>query len=137
MSSARSGSPLTVKRRAGLAAAALTLSIVGCATAFPVDDPFEGGTVSTSIRLDVENRNFYDATIYVIEDQGRARRVGDVVGNGNRSFQVPWTFAASMSFRIDLLAGGTCTTPPVMVNPGETLGLQIVSDVQSSSAYCR
>jgi len=137
VSSARSEGPLTVTRRVGLAAAALTLSLVGCATAFPVDNPYEGGTASTTIRLDVENRNFYDATIYVIEDQGPARRVGDVVGNGTRSFQVRWESAAAMSFRIDLLAGGSCTTPPVVVSPGEVLGLQIVSNVEASSAYCR
>ena len=137
MISARTANQPVRTCRTGLAAVALSLFLAACATAFPSDDPFEGGGVSTSIRLDVENRNFYDATIYVIEDQGRARRVGDVGGNGNRSFQVPWEFAAAMSFRIDLLAGGSCTTPPVMVSPGEVLGLQIVADVGSSSAYCR
>ena len=135
MSSARSAGPLTTTRRGGLAIAALALA--ACATAFPIDDPFVGGGVATSIRLDVENQNFYDATIYVMEDQGPARRVGDVVGNGNRSFQVPWDFAAAMSFRIDLLAGGSCITPPIVVSPGEILGLQIVSNTQVASAYCR
>ena len=122
----------------GLVALGLAFFLAGCAVASPRVDPFGGGSAgATSIRLDVENRNFYDATIYVIEDQGRARRVGDVVGNGSRSFQVPWEFAAAMSFRIDLLAGGSCTTPPVVVSPGEIVGLQVVSNVESSSAYCR
>lgn len=138
MNAARASGPPTTTRRVGLAVAALSLSFAACATAFPSDDPFgRGGSGAVSIRLDVENRNFYDATIYVIEDSGRARRVGDVVGNGNRSFQVPWEFAAAMSFRIDLLAGGSCTTPPLVVSPGEVLGLQVVSNVESSSAYCR
>ena len=128
---------LRTRRRGVLAAAALSLALAGCSAAFPADSPFGAGVGARLIRLVVENRNFYDATIYVIEDQGRARRVGDVAGNGNRSFQVPWGFAAAMSFRIDLLAGGSCTTPPVMVSPGEVLGLQIVSNVESSSAYCR
>jgi hypothetical protein len=137
MSAARSAGPLTTTRRGGLAVAALALALSGCATVFPPDDPFVGGGVATSIRLDVENQNFYDATIYVMEDQGPARRVGDVVGNGNRSFQVPWDFAAAMSFRIDLLAGGSCITPPLVVSPGEILGLQIVSNTQVASAYCQ
>jgi hypothetical protein len=135
VNSARAARPLTTIRRGGLAVAALALA--ACATAFPIDDPFVGGGVATSIRLDVENHNYYDATIYVMEDQGPARRVGDVVGNGNRSFQVPWDFAAAMSFRIDLLAGGSCITPPIVVSPGEILGLQIVSNSQVASAYCR
>ncbi len=114
------------------------LIVSGCAAASSqIDDPFVSGGSSTTIRIDVENRNFYDATIYVMQDQGSARRVGDVVGNGRRSFQVPWEFAAALSFRIDLLAGGSCTTPPVVVSPGETLGLQVVSNVESAGAYCR
>ena len=138
MNSGRAASSLTTAPKVSLAAVVLVIFLAACATASPRNDPFgRGANGAVSIRLDVENRNFYDATIYVMQDQGPARRVGDVGGNGKRSFQVPWEFAAAMSFRIDLLAGGSCTTPPVVVSPGEILGLQIVSNVESSSAYCR
>src|SRR5688572_21324388 len=121
--------------RVALASLFLALSLTGCATLAPARDPFNGGGAQ-SFRLDVENRNFYDATIYVIQDTGTARRVGDVVGNGSRSFQVPWDFASDMRIRIELLANGSCTTAPLTVGPGEVLGLQIVADF-ARSAYCQ
>jgi len=102
---------------------------------FPSRDPFSE-SAAQSIQIDVENRNFYDATIYLINESGQSRRVGDVGGNASRSFQVAWEVPAAMSFRIDLLASGSCTTPPIMANPGDVLGLQITVDF-NQSAYCR
>jgi hypothetical protein len=102
-----------------------------------VDDPFDGTAArAETIRLDVENRNSQDATIYVMGNGSSARRVGDVPGNGGtRSFQVRWDFAADMTIRIDLIAGGSCVTAPLAVGPGETIGLQI--DPIFSQTYCR
>jgi hypothetical protein len=99
----------------------------GCAILFPTRDPFsESG--AASVRVDVENRNFYDATIYATTAGGSERRVGDVVGNGRRSFMIPLAATADVRFRIELLADGWCTTFPILLNPGDELGLQIVPD---------
>jgi hypothetical protein len=117
-----------------LAAVALSFALAGCQTVFPTRDPFSE-SAAQSFQLDVQNRNFYDATIYLINEAGQSRRVGEVVGNGSRSFQVPWEVTASMRIRIDLLASESCTTAPMVVNPGDELGLEITADF-TQSAYC-
>jgi hypothetical protein len=80
------------------------------------------------MRVDVQNNNFNDATIYFTQLGGPERRVGDVVGNGRRSFQVPLDFTGDIRFRIELLADGWCTMHPVVVSPGDVIGIQIVPD---------
>jgi len=105
------------------------LLLAGCASAAPSNNPFTGGgSTATSVRLDVENRNFYDATIYATMSGGSERRVGDVGGNGRRSFEMPLSAPADVRFRIELLADGWCTLYPIGLNPGDALGLQIVAD---------
>jgi hypothetical protein len=90
-------------------------------------DPFvESG--ATTVQLDVENWNFYDATIYATPQGGARLRVGDVVGNGTRSFTIPLDAPNDVRFRIELLADGWCETYPIAVTPGDELGLRIVPD---------
>ena len=108
--------------------------LVGCASVPPTPTPFsEIG--ANGVELSVENQNFYDATIYVVSEVGTERRVGDVVGNTSRSFQVPWDFTQDMSIRFEMLAGGWCRTHPVVVSPGDELGLEIVPNFEAS-AFC-
>jgi hypothetical protein len=114
--------------------AGLVLVLAGCQAAFPRRNPFSE-SAAVSIQIDVLNRNFYDATIYLINESGQSRRIGDVVGNGSRSFQVAWDVTAALRFRIDLLASESCTTAPMVVNPGDVLGIEIVPDL-AQSAYC-
>ncbi|MBM4183620.1 MAG: hypothetical protein FJ207_05270 [Gemmatimonadetes bacterium] len=118
-----------------LAVIALGVAMAGCQTLFPRRDPFSE-PAAQSVQLDVRNRNFYDATIYVINESGQSRRIGDVVGNGSRSFQFPWDVTSALRIRIDLLAGQSCITAPIVVNPGDELGLDIVPDFRQS-AYCQ
>jgi hypothetical protein len=105
-------------------------ALAGCALLAPSPpDPFTGARAgATTVRVDVENRNFYDATIYATMSGGSERRVGDVGGNGRRSFDMPLSAPADVRFRIELLADGWCTTYPIALNPGDGIGLQIVAD---------
>ena len=112
----------------GLAVALCSLLLAGCAALFPTRDPFTEGSGATTVRVDVENRNFYDATIYATAAGGSERRIGDVGGNGRRSFEVLLEATADVRFRIELLANGWCTTYPMMLNPGDALGIEIVPD---------
>jgi hypothetical protein len=103
----------------------------GCASAqgaSPDAPTAEVPAPAESIRLDVENTNALDATLYVLGDSGIPRRLGDVPGNGGmRSFDVPWTFAVDMALRIDLVAGGSCLTVPTLVGPGEAMDVRILA----------
>jgi hypothetical protein len=110
-------------------AAFVVLLLTGCAGSTRQADPFAGSAAAaTSMRVEVQNDNFNDATIYYTQIGGPERRVGDVVGNGRRSFVVPLEFTGDVRFRIELLADGWCTLHPVVVSPGDVIGLQVVSD---------
>jgi hypothetical protein len=108
-----------------LVAALAVVLLTGCAGSARRLDPFTGEGSST-LRVDVQNNNFNDATIYYTQLGGPERRVGDVVGNGRRSFTVPLEFTGDVRFRIELLADGECTMHPVVLSPGDVVGLQIV-----------
>jgi len=101
----------------------------GCGTLSPsVADPFAGPEADTnSIRIYVQNANFYDANLYAITSGGPERRLGTVGGKQDAVFNVPWTFSQDLQVRIDLIAGPTCTTERIPVDPGDMLEVQILS----------
>jgi hypothetical protein len=115
--------------RSAWVAALAVLLLTGCAQPARRIDPFSSpSSRATTMRVEVQNNNFNDATIYFTQLGGSERRVGDVVGNGRRSFVVPLEFTGDVRFRIELLADGWCTMYPVVVSPGDVIGLQIVPD---------
>jgi hypothetical protein len=99
-------------------------------------DPFSAGGAgaATEARIRVRNQNFYDATITALSDNGR-RRLGTVGGNSSATFTMPWAFSGGLRIQIDLLAGPTCTTDVITVNPGDTVEMDIMPDMNSS--FCR
>lgn len=115
----------------------LVATLSGCGSSgrpIPGQDPFSGGAVAAQIRIRIRNNNFYDATITAIGDTGR-RRLGTVSGNQTTTFTMPWAFTGSLRLEVDLLAGGTCVTDAITVNPGDQVDLQIQST--SGSNFCR
>jgi hypothetical protein len=122
-------------RRALLAL--LALSVVGCSTRGPRQgaNPFDAsGVGAPQVRLRVRNQNFYDATITALGDATQ-RRLGVVGGNQNAVFTMPWEFTSGLRVRIDLLAGPSCTTETIQVNPGDDIEFQIPPDL-GTSGYC-
>lgn len=77
--------------------------------------------------LEVDNHNFYDATISV-RDQGSRKRVGMVTGLTSKKFEFDWPKNA-VAFEIDLIGGGTYYTSSIPVTPGDVLGLQVRPDL--------
>jgi hypothetical protein len=98
-------------------------------------DPFSGAGTATEARVRVRNQNFYDATLTAISDQGR-RRLGSVGGNSTAVFTMPWSFTSGLRIQIDLLAGPTCTTDVIQVNPGDVVEMDIMPDL-TSGGFCR
>lgn len=125
-----------VDKVARIAACALLLAATACSTGSSsrTGDPFSDRP--SNVRLSVQNRNFNDATLYVIDDvsDSNGRRIGVVGGNSSARFVLEWNFASDLSIRIDTLAG-SCVTPPLTVGPGEELELEITPDF-SRSAFC-
>jgi len=117
--------------------AALALTMVGCGTRGPRPNanPFDGtGAGTPEIRLRVRNQNFYDATITVLGDNTQ-RRLGTVGGNSSATFTMNWEFTGGLWVRIDLLAGPTCTTDTIQVNPGDEVEFAIPSDL-GATGFC-
>jgi hypothetical protein len=77
--------------------------------------------------LEVDNHNFYDATISVT-DQGSRRRIGVVTGLTSKKFEFDWPKNA-LAFEIDLIGGGKYFTSSLPVSPGDVLGLRVRPDL--------
>lgn len=98
-------------------------------------DPFSGAEGRNEFRLVVENQNFYDATIYALMN-GMRRRLGSVGSNSDGVFTVPLGAPQDMRLEISMLAGPTCVTYPIPVDPGDTVRFQIRPGPVGSD-FCR
>ncbi len=80
------------------------------------------------LTLHVENQNFYDATLYALARSGERQRLGVVTGNSQGTFTFRW-LQDEIRVIIQLLAGGSTATDPILVNPGDSLNLVITPDL--------
>ena len=77
-----------------------------------------------TISLDVENQNFYDATIYAVRP-GLRQRVGYVNGEGKSTFSFRWP-DGDLQLEIRLLAVGSYYTQVMDVQQGDELQLTVL-----------
>jgi hypothetical protein len=75
------------------------------------------------ITVEVENQNFYDATVYLLWQSDR-RRLGVVGGNAKQSFTTNWG-GPQVTVMIEMLAGRRYQSIPVGVSPGDDLVVEI------------
>ena len=91
-----------------------------------------GGTVAdpfrppgeTQIRIEVTNLNYNDATLHARRG-GERHRLGIVTGKSNATYVMSWPLSLPLQVEIDLLAGSSCVTRPLQVDPGDIVQLQI------------
>ena len=104
---------------------ALTLMGTGCATGSQSASPF-GDTLERQgqIRIDVRNLNWNEARLWALS-AGRRIRLGSVGGNQDAVFNLDWDLTLPLAIQIDLVAGPSCTTREMRVDPGDHLELQI------------
>ena len=79
--------------------------------------------------------NFNDVRLFALTPTGR-RSVGQVGGKQDAEFELDWPISAYMSIQIDMVAGPTCTTQEMQVDPGDILELQ-VAVVFDQTVGCR
>lgn len=117
--------------------AALCFAVAACATGGGTDTagPFSSTDRPNSVRIEVLNLNFQDARLYALRDTERLS-LGTVGGKQEGTFTLPWNMSQNLRIEINLLAGPTCTTEALPVQPGDILELQIQS-VFSQSSFCR
>jgi hypothetical protein len=106
-------------------AAALAL---GCAPQNGVREPPNGegalggaGTVVVHVR----NQSTTQATLFMIEDEGMGRRLGQVPSLSERFFERELWGSRNIRFEVRLLAGRSYRTASVPAAPGDTIQVTI------------
>jgi hypothetical protein len=108
-----------------LAVSALALMNAACgAPQAGGEGPAEAGP-AREVTIEVENQNFNDARIYLVEF-GRRTRLGSVPGNTTRVFRFR-SVPQQVRFRIDFIGGGELSTTGIEVSPGDELVLIVTS----------
>ncbi|MCH8146031.1 MAG: hypothetical protein IIA55_15070 [Gemmatimonadetes bacterium] len=103
------------------------------------------GVPTSSVRLmekekvsvEVQNQNFYQATVYAYRAGNRAR-LGVVESQSTRSFEFVW-ITGDLRFLIDFFANGCVLTDPLAVDRGDDLLLILEPQDyrRASQALCR
>lgn len=119
----------------------LALVLAGCATGRPTgragaDNPFNPTEEEPQeIRIEVHNLNFNEARLWAVSG-GRRTRLGTVGGNQDAVYRLPWNLSLPLVLEIDLVAGPSCSTSPIQVQPGDRIQLDIESNFRLTR-YCR
>ena len=89
------------------------------------------------ISVEVQNQNFYQATVYAYR-AGRRARLGVVESQGTRSFEFVW-ITGDLRFLVDFLANGCILSEPMSVDRGDDLLLILEPQDyrRASQALCR
>lgn len=111
-----------------IVALTFALGVGSAACASPGESPFGDGVQPGTVQVEVDNQNFYDATIYVLSGAGE-RRLGIVPGKTKKTFVARLVAPADVRLRVRMLAGGSFTTDPMNTIPGEIIQLIIPARV--------
>lgn len=116
---------------------ATVVAAAGCSSSpgINVKNPFGGAAGMKTIRIEITNLNWADATVYAFRG-GERHRLGSVTGKTDQVFTMDWIQSYDLHFEIDLLAGGSCTTDTLNVSPGEIVELRIPI-AMDRRGYCR
>lgn len=105
-------------------AATAVLAACGAARS-PASTPEPGTTLEQNeLTVEVENQNFYDATIYAY-DGGHRQRLGRVVGKTTESFTFRWS-KQQLRMIIDFTGAGSIVSDELPVSPGEDDNLKLI-----------
>lgn len=109
-----------------LLVAVLSGATISCSGRTPVRDPTGANVRDTRVDIRVINNNFSDATLYA-NLPGRREFLGRLTGKTEANYTLNLEVAQPITIDISLLAGGTCTTRELIVDPGDELFLTIES----------
>ena len=130
-----------VDRRAAAAVRMAVLCMVlgasfGCGVQRGTLDSPLGDQEDRRIRIEIQNRGFDDATVHALFDARRIR-LGIVTGKRTGNFMLPLDNSILLKLEIDVLAGPSCTTRDMWVDPGDIIVMEILSvDLISGFRWC-
>ncbi|UCC83746.1 MAG: hypothetical protein JSW46_02090 [Gemmatimonadota bacterium] len=105
----------------------VALMIAACGPQQTADEAPADTEARPQVTIEVQNQNFYDARVYVVEAGRTARRrLGAVPGNERRtlSFRVE---PMRVRFVVDFIGSGELTTEFIQVSPGDELVLSVTA----------
>lgn len=121
-------------RRLGLATTLACIPLLaGCLTGRPQGQAAHLDESRRNVTLYVTNLSFSDATVYGVTT-GARHLLGRVTGKREAVLTMPMPFPTMMHVEFDLLAGPTCRTERLTVDPGDELELIIQND--GANWYC-
>ena len=91
-------------------------------------DPSPPEGTADRIRVEVQNLNFNDVTVWAMRSSQRIR-VGRVTGKTDQTFTIEWNVAVPISFRVDVVAGRSCETERVPVDANSRVWVTIPSSL--------
>lgn len=115
--------------------------LVACGTSrrtapSPFDGTAGGGSSAEDpIRVDVQNINFNDITVWALRPGGQRIRLGRVTGKTEETFRIDWNLAVPIYFVIDVTGGRGCRTPQVAVERDARVWVIVPSN--AASQPCR
>ena len=110
------------------------LAAAGCgASRNEARSPFDGGrgggsTAEDQIRIEVQNLNFNDVTLWAVR-QGQRVRLGRVTGKTDETFSITWNLALPIYVVADVTGGRGCRTNQVSVERNARVWVIIPSNV--------
>jgi hypothetical protein len=90
----------------------------------------EPAVLGDSIMVEVENQDFYDASIQY-SYRGTERRLGNVTGKSQGSFTIPWE-PVPIRFTINFIGAGRTVSDEIPVERGDILVLRLPPDAHRS-----
>lgn len=115
-------------RRACLALMLLGAGSCGTAQSPNPFDPSDPTGRPDRIRIEVQNLNFNDASIFAVRQSQRVR-VGRVTGKTDQTFTIEWNAAVPISFQIDVVSGRSCQTGLIGVDRDSRVWVTIPSEL--------
>lgn len=132
-----SAAPGRVRRMAlfFLLMTAVSMLAAACAARAGEGNPAITPGLEDQIEIRIINNNFSDARMYAVHPRGR-EYIGMLTGKTEANYTLDWDISQTLAIEISLLAGGTCTTEELVVDPGEALFLSIDSTL-ATMRNCR
>lgn len=112
-----------------LAFVLVTCSACGSGRALNPFDPSSVGGAQNRIRIEVQNLNFNDVTVWAMRQQTQRIRVGRVTGKTDQTFTIQWNLAEPISFRVDVVGLRSCGTGQIAVDPNSRVWVTIPSNL--------
>ncbi len=116
-------------------AVVVTALATGCAARAGEGNPAMTPGLEDQIEIRIINNNFSDARLYAVYP-GQREYIGMLTGKTEANYTLDWDISQTLSIEISLLAGDTCTTEELIVDPGEALFLSIDSTLAAMTG-CR